>query len=353
MITISLCMIVKDEVDALPYCLYTVKDIVDEIIIVDVGLKDKTKETAKKFTNKIYDFKYEEDYSKARNFSFSKATKDYILWLDPEDIVLDIDRLKLMQLKKRLEEQVDVVMMKYNNGKDENGNPQLLFTRERLVKRKNNYIWKDSIHEYIEVYGNIIYEDIVITHRKVNYCGNKCVKSFEDKITSSELSSPKGNFYYGRELYLNNKNEEAINQFKDFLKDDKGTLECKVKASIMLSKCYKSLNEYDKAKKILVKSFIYDIPSAEACCEMGFYYKENGEYKKAIQWLKIAISIDKPETYIYNEQDYYDFIPYLELSCCYYNLKNIGMAKFYHNKAKRLKPNHKIILENDKFYSKV
>ena len=55
--SISLCMIVKDEEKVLDNCLNTVKDIVDEIIIVDTGSNDKTIEIAKKYTHKIYNSK--------------------------------------------------------------------------------------------------------------------------------------------------------------------------------------------------------------------------------------------------------------------------------------------------------
>ena len=57
MISISLCMILKNEEDVIARCLDCVKDIVDEIIIVDTGSTDKTKEIVKNYTNKIYDFK--------------------------------------------------------------------------------------------------------------------------------------------------------------------------------------------------------------------------------------------------------------------------------------------------------
>lgn len=353
MITISLCMIVKDEEEALPYCLYTVKDIVDEIIIVDMGSSDKTKETAKKFTDKIYDFKYENDYSKVRNFSFSKATKDFILWLDADDIVLDIDRAKIMELKKKLDDGIDVVMMKYNFGKDESGNSQVSLTRERLVRRDKNFLWKDTVHEYVQISGNVLYEDITITHRKVNNSENKYIKLYQDKLNNGEELSATGNFYYAKELYFHSQYEEAIIQFEDFLSSDKGYIDEKINALIMLSKCYKGVDNYKKALEALVKTFVYDGPTAEVCCEIGYFYKDNDEIKKAIQWFKIANTVDKPLNYLFSEQDYYDFIPYVELSNCYYKLKNIGMTKFYHNKAKLLKPNNKAVLENDNIYSKL
>ena len=56
MITISLCMIVKNEEAVLKRCLDSIADLMDEIIIVDTGSTDKTKEIAAQYTDKIYDF---------------------------------------------------------------------------------------------------------------------------------------------------------------------------------------------------------------------------------------------------------------------------------------------------------
>ena len=78
MITISLCMIVKNEERILARCLDSVKDLVDEIIIVDTGSADATKRIAAEYTDKIYDFTWIDDFSAARNFAFSKASKEYI-----------------------------------------------------------------------------------------------------------------------------------------------------------------------------------------------------------------------------------------------------------------------------------
>ena len=78
MIQISLCMIVKNEERVLNRCLKSIADLMDEIIIVDTGSTDQTKEIARKYTENIYDFEWKDDFSAARNFAFSKATKDYI-----------------------------------------------------------------------------------------------------------------------------------------------------------------------------------------------------------------------------------------------------------------------------------
>ena len=88
-ITISLCMIVRDEEETIARCLETVEKIVDEIIVVDTGSVDRTKEIVEKYTSNIYDFQWIDDFAAARNFSFSKATQEYILWLDADDVLLE------------------------------------------------------------------------------------------------------------------------------------------------------------------------------------------------------------------------------------------------------------------------
>ncbi|MEK6869218.1 MAG: glycosyltransferase family 2 protein, partial [Nanoarchaeota archaeon] len=95
---ISLCMIAKDEEDYIEKCINSVKSIVDEMIIVDTGSNDRTKEIAKKFTDKIYDFKWNDDFSSARNFLISKATKDWVLVLDADETISSRDLAAIKNL---------------------------------------------------------------------------------------------------------------------------------------------------------------------------------------------------------------------------------------------------------------
>ena len=83
MITLSLCMIIKDEELVLDRCLNSICDIVDEIIIVDTGSSDNSKEIAKRYTDNIYDYNWNDDFSEARNFSFEKATFSNVQILKP------------------------------------------------------------------------------------------------------------------------------------------------------------------------------------------------------------------------------------------------------------------------------
>lgn len=83
--TISLCMIVKNEERVLEACLSSAKPYFDEIIIVDTGSKDRTKEIAANYADKLVDFKWVDSFSAARNESLRHATSDWIFWMDADD----------------------------------------------------------------------------------------------------------------------------------------------------------------------------------------------------------------------------------------------------------------------------
>lgn len=123
MITISLCMILKDEEDVLDRCLSSVKGLVDEIIIVDTGSTDATKQIALQYTDQVFDFAWIDDFAAARNYAFSKANMEYCMWLDADDVIEEKDRLDFLTLKNTLTLDTDIVMMRYNTAFDDDGNP--------------------------------------------------------------------------------------------------------------------------------------------------------------------------------------------------------------------------------------
>ncbi len=169
MITISLCMIVKNEETVLARCLESIKDVVDEINIIDTGSTDTTKSIAAKYTSRIFDFKWINHFAAARNFSFQQATKDYILWLDADDVVTVEGRDKLQHLKSTLSPTVDAVSMNYHISFDEQGNAVHTLRRNRLVKRHRQFQWIGAVHEFLAVDGTIIHSDIAINHQPLSH----------------------------------------------------------------------------------------------------------------------------------------------------------------------------------------
>lgn len=89
--TVSLCMIVKNEENDLAKCLKSVKPIIDEMIVVDTGSADRTKELARIFGAKIFDYKWTDDFSDARNYSISRASGSWIFVLDADEVISSRD----------------------------------------------------------------------------------------------------------------------------------------------------------------------------------------------------------------------------------------------------------------------
>ena len=115
MATISLCMIVKNEEAVLARCLDSICGLMDEMIIVDTGSTDRTREIAKKYTKKVYGFAWVNDFSAARNFAFSKASCEYIYSADADEVLDEENREKFRYLKENLMPEVEIVQMYYGN----------------------------------------------------------------------------------------------------------------------------------------------------------------------------------------------------------------------------------------------
>jgi glycosyltransferase involved in cell wall biosynthesis len=352
MVTISLCMIVKNEEDVLGRCLASALDIVDEIIIVDTGSTDNTKKVAQKYTDKIFDFKWINDFSAARNFSFSKAKMDYTLWLDADDIILEEDREKFKALKQSLSQDVDNVMMMYNVGFDENGKVTLSYFRERLSKRTNNPKWMEPVHEYLLIGGNIINTDICITHKKEHAAvPGRNITIYKKLLSRGKPLTPRGLFYYARELHQNNLFDDAIKYFNEFLDTGNGWVEDNISACFDLSKCYNNKGDKKNTLKVLFRSFEYDTPRAEICCNIGTFYFETSDYYKAIFWYKLASELIKPvNSWGFISHDFWGYIPNIQLCVCYDKLGNREEAIKYNNKAAEFKPDSPAVLINRNYF---
>lgn len=322
------------------------------------GSYDSTKEIAHRYTDKVYDFKWCDDFSKARNFSFKKATKDYIIWLDADDVLLDEDRNKLKKLKKNLNYNIDMVMLKYNIAFDKKGNPTYSYNRERIVKNNGKYIWTGAVHEVIVPSGSIISEDIAISHKKEKeYSTGRNLKIYEKLLSSGEILDNRHKFYYARELYYNKRYDEAIVELENFLKIEDAWVENKISASIDLVNSLYLTNREENINKVydvLVNTFKYDIPRASICCELGRFFFNKAKYDMAIYWYKLATTLSMNiQNGGFENVDYYKFTPYIGICCCYYRLGNIKEAKEYNEKAGKIKPDDDIYIYNKKYFESI
>ena len=348
---LSVCMIVKNEADVLDRVLTDVINFADEIIIVDTGSQDNTKEIAYKYTQKVYDFEWCDDFSKARNFSFSLATMDYIMWLDADDTIPLSEQIKINALKEQDASNLsDCIMCYYVQSVDANNQPKFMYYRERIMRNHFGFEWLEPVHEVIIPKGKIEYSDIKIYHKKTKPTTPKRNLKIYQKLVKNKVTlSPRAMYYYSRELYYNNYPKKAISMINKFLKTD-GWIENKIDACLIRARCFILQNQYLDAKISLTQSFAYAPPRANICCELAKLYFNEKDFKTAKFWYKLALKCEK-NTSGWIEPDYFGYIPAIQLCVCCFALGEKDAARHYHNLSKIYKPNSPQVQFNEKFFN--
>lgn len=166
---ISLCMIVRNEEQYLSGCLSKIIDKVDEIVVVDTGSTDNTKNIAEKYTDKIFDFKWCYDFAKARNFSISMAGNDWVLILDADEEVNTFNNQtvsKFIAINDKVVGRINII----NTFEDANGMKNFFQKANRFFNR-NYFIYEGIIHEQVVAITGEDYEtvDIEISASHVGY----------------------------------------------------------------------------------------------------------------------------------------------------------------------------------------
>src|SRR3989344_5201315 len=301
--TISLCMIAKNEEKYLEQCLDSVKEFVDEIIIIDTGSADKTKEIAKKFGAKIYDFKWQDDFSAARNESLKHATKDWIIVLDADEIIEEKDLEKIRNLVENEKEfsgfqlEQRSYISKYFEGAVENHSefesikqypfyvPNFL---GRLFKNNIGIIFQHKVHELVEEFmkeKNLKYRktDSILHHfgslkdeniikEKAEQYSKIILKQLEDNPESARYNYQSARMFIGRNDLAN-----ALAYFKKAAK-----LEPSYKLVFSeIAKIYLQMGDKNKAIKYFKKSLDHNPDNPSPANNLAVAYMSTGKFKEA------------------------------------------------------------------------
>lgn len=254
MSTLSVCIIAKNESEVIGRCLDCVKSFADEIVVVDTGSTDNTKEIASKFTDKVFDFKWINDFSAARNFSFSKATMDYVMWLDCDDIIDEDNQKVIYLLKDALPSfDCDTFMAKYDVG----GSMTTMVTR---IVKNGSCKWEGFVHEYLASTSKRINLDFTITHSKpqssVERDSGRNLRIFQQKLKEGVQFSTRDILYYAKELYWNGDNENANIWFNTFFNQTNAWIEDCIEASRMKADILEKLGRVDEMIAFLTQAIV-------------------------------------------------------------------------------------------------
>lgn len=288
MITLSGALIVKNEEKVLRRCLDSFKPLLDELIIVDTGSTDNTKSIAREYTDKVYDYEWNNDFSKARNYAFSKCTKDCIFTIDADEYIEEVSRSKINWIKQILPDDIDIVIMNYVT--DMNYNTIYNFKdekREKIFRRLRQFHWQYPLHESVITVPVVYTSDIDIIHSPVSLHSTRDFSIYIDTLNSQETLPEKLWIMYSHELFISGEDKDFINAKPYFAKhlNDNIITEEEVRASLcVLVKAARLTNDYDMLLSCTAKNMSMDEASSEVCYELGQYYEDKKNYDEAFLW---------------------------------------------------------------------
>jgi len=298
MITISLCMIVKNEEAVLKRCLDSLHGLYDELIIVDTGSTDSTKEIAAQYTDKFFDFTWVNDFSKARNFAFSKCTMDYIYSADADEVLDEENRMRFTELKNNLLPEIEIVQMLYVNRHEfattENFEKEY---RPKLFKRLRTFTWIEPIHEMVNLNPVVYDSDIEILHMPTSLHSKRDLSIFERSISSEDsILSARLAGMYARELIKSgdiSDFETAYPFFENAYYDDAHYPDLKAECCCVLSRYFRLCSNHSEFIKWSLRA-LTDNPCSEICYEYALFFRESGDFFEAIEWCEKALNNTLP-----------------------------------------------------------
>lgn len=348
----SLCMIVRDEEDVLARCLSSAAGLFSEIVIVDTGSRDRTREIALRFTDKVYGFEWIDDFAAARNYAFSKATGDYLMWLDADDVIEGENYRLFEELFRDIERtRPDVVMLPYNVAFD-GERVTLSYERERVLRAGAGLWFEGAVHEAVPPRGKIIHGRAAVSHRKI------CVKSstrnldiFEKMLANGRELSARECYYYARELRWAERFDEAVEWYRKCADDERAWLENRVSAAFEMSTLLWETGERERSDEALAKCLLMGEPRADVCCEVGRRHLERWQLGAAKFWYELA-----PKQFLkplggFLHADFGGYLPYLQLCVVCDRLGETELAARYNELAGKVKPDSEAVIRNREYFA--
>jgi len=305
-------MITKNEEKDLANCLSSVKDLVDEVIMVDTGSTDKTKETIKNFgfkETKIFDFKRIDDFSAARNESIKHATKDWILVLDADEVIEKNDIEKIKNAVEHANEFVGFALEQrsYTNnffeGALKNESDFELIKDYpfyighflvRLFKNSLGLYFKHRVHELVEdsiIGKNLKYKklDVILHHfgsiknqnsisEKAEQYSKIILRQLEEEPENARYNYQAARMYLGR--------NDFSNALKYFEKTAKINQNYKLVFS-EIAKIYLQMNDKNRAIEYFKKSIKFNPENPSPANNLAVVYMFMGKFKQAKEILEV------------------------------------------------------------------
>lgn len=350
--TIALCCIAKNEGNHVKRFLDTFSPLVDKVYFVDTGSTDNTLEIAKQYPNvETHFFEWIDDFAAARNYAFSKATEDYIMWADLDDSISNQDAFT--EWRDKSMHMAEMWFANYRYAFDKEGNATCTFGRERVVKNNGNFEWKYTIHEGILpkkapkassvaswTIDHLRTEEDLIKDKRRNL-------NIFDKLSEMGGLDARMKYYFGKELFENREPKKAATVLLDACKES--DLESHDRILCIQYACYALMQteQFDKAIDIALTGLQLAPNRAEYFIMIADCYVKKGCIKEAIPYYHAAknsdptgqISDDKSIGAVFQHKEAYTTYPRNQLARLYFHLGQFKESKDQAREALMIKPN--------------
>lgn len=341
--TISLAMIVRDEEENLAECLSSIRDEVDEIIIVDTGSTDQTEQIASTFTDKIYHFEWNGDFSAARNFAISQCSGHWILCLDADE-KLDYAQGTIRQLINNHSE-TEVFGLPLCTCSD---TEYERFTVIRLFRNTADYHFVGTIHEQVVIpNANVvgIGDSPVIWHKSITRKKRNIKRHRNLQLLTQELNNNPDNcylkYYMGVEWLGIGRYDKALPYFREAVdKIGLSQLMFRGPAVRYLVDCLRLLGHLDDAFKVCQNECDLHPDYTDVFFDAGTILEEKGEFKNAIDYFNKAIQLGDPPLCFYHSKGTESFLSFYHLGFCYEKIGLHELAEKYYWQALEANPNY-------------
>ena len=323
---VSICMIVKNEEDFLEASLISVKTILglDDIIVVDTGSTDKTKEIALKINTRVYDFEWCDDFSAAKNFSAEKAEHDWVLSLDADEVITEADIKALNLFIKKPENRFVGSIVSLSAADNRSSRISRLYNRK-------HFKWEGNIHEQIVPVNKnkkeIVHVPLVTLHYGYMSEVKKVKGKFERnlRMLKEALEKQPGDPYLlaqiGKCYYVNDGdlNEACLYFNKALQKNEDHRLDYIYITVEYYGYSLLNTGQYEKALDHILKYAEYYNSKVEFRFLSAHVFQNNGLFQEAVEYFESCIGVD-----IFDSQGITSFLSYYNIGVI---LECVGMIE--------------------------
>ncbi len=353
---IALAMIVRDEEEGLARCLRSAVHGVDEVIVVDTGSTDATMMIAAEFTSLLFEFRWCDDFSAARQYAFDQAQDGWIFLLDGDDEVAGIEHLR--SLCAGAADDVGALCCKVVSARDGGGNVTQEYYQVRCV-RTGWYKWEGAVHETLSALRpnrQVQVREVVIEHHgKSKRSENpleRNVRLLEGELKRQRVHDSRTLFYLARDKMLLGVDEEAIHTFKRYVEVATWPEE-EYMARLYLSRLYLKRTQYPKAWETALSAIGVCPGWPDAyflLAEISYYRKE---WQRCADASEMGNKLAVPKRILFVDPLDYSYRWIIFYTNALYNLGWIGQALDWTNRALLVMPNDPQHVHNLQFFAQV